>query len=247
MAVGALAQVVGVAVAVKDLRQESVFYFVEGASTARCHLGELGQSGNVYSPGFVVGKVELQAVDFVLCQDVDEGLEVVKTVELACGSKILQTWIYVAPSKEGHTFSGWSEIPETMPAHDVTISGSYTINKYKLIYQVDDETYKSVEIEYGSAITPEKDPSKEGYTFSGWSEIPETMPAYDIKVEGHFILLGDANGDGVVNVADIVEIINFMNMNVSESFNIKAADVIEDDNIDNNDIIAINAIIMSSH
>ena len=175
------------------------------------------------------------------------GDEVVKTVELAYGSKILQTWIYVAPSKEGYTFSGWSEIPETMPAHDVTITGSYTVNKYKLIYQVGDETYKSLEIEYGSTITPEKDPSKEGYTFSGWSEIPETMPAYDIKVEGHFILLGDVNNDGIVNVADIVEIINFMNMNASENFNIKAADVTEDGNVDNNDIIAINAIIMSSH
>ncbi len=90
------------------------------------------------------------------------------------------------PTKEGYTFSGWSEIPEVMPAHDVTVTGSFTINKYKLIYQVDGEEYKSCELEFGATITPESAPAKEGYTFSGWSEIPETMPAHDVIVRGVF-------------------------------------------------------------
>ncbi len=30
------------------------------------------------------------------------------------------------PVKEGYTFSGWSEVPETMPAEDVTVTGSFT-------------------------------------------------------------------------------------------------------------------------
>ena len=30
--------------------------------------------------------------------------------------------------KKGYTFSGWSEIPETMPAHDVTVTGSFEID-----------------------------------------------------------------------------------------------------------------------
>lgn len=89
-----------------------------------------------------------------------------------------------APTKEGYTFSGWSEIPETMPARDVTVTGTFTINKYKLTYTVNGEEYKSYEIEYGATITPEIEPIKEGYTFSGWSEIPETMPAYDVTVTG---------------------------------------------------------------
>ncbi|MBQ1492504.1 MAG: InlB B-repeat-containing protein, partial [Blautia sp.] len=46
------------------------------------------------------------------------------------------------------------------------------MNKYKLIYQVDGEEYKSYEIEFGASITPEAAPTKEGYTFSGWSGIP---------------------------------------------------------------------------
>ncbi len=91
-----------------------------------------------------------------------------------------------APTKEGYTFSGWSELPKTMPAKDVTVTGTFTINKYKLIYMVDGAVYKSYEIEYGSAITPEAEPTKEGYTFSGWGDIPATMPAKDVTVNGTF-------------------------------------------------------------
>jgi len=90
------------------------------------------------------------------------------------------------PSKKGYTFSGWSETPETMPANDVTVTGTFTINKYKLTYIVDGEEYKSLEIEYKSAITPEEIPIKEGYTFSGWSTIPKTMPANDVTITGTF-------------------------------------------------------------
>ena len=92
------------------------------------------------------------------------------------------------PTKEGYTFSGWSEIPTTMPAHDVTVTGTFSVNKYKLIYMVDGVENKIYEIEYGATITPEAAPTKEGYTFSGWSEIPATMPAHDVTVTGTFTI-----------------------------------------------------------
>lgn len=109
--------------------------------------------------------------------------DVYKAYEIEEGENITPE---TTPTKEGYTFGGWSEIPETMPAHDLTVTGSFTINKYKLNYIVDGEEYKSYETEYGSTITPETDPTKEGYTFSGWSEIPETMPAHDVTVTGLF-------------------------------------------------------------
>lgn len=90
------------------------------------------------------------------------------------------------PTKEGYTFSGWSEVPSTMPDHDVTVTGTFTINKYTLTYIVDGEVYKSFDVEYGSTITPEQDPSKDNYEFSGWSGIPHTMPANDVVVTGSF-------------------------------------------------------------
>ena len=91
-----------------------------------------------------------------------------------------------APTKEGSTFSGWNEIPATMPAKDVTVTGSFGLDSYKLIYKVDGTEYKTYTLSYGSTITAEPEPSKEGYTFSGWSEIPATMPAKDVEVTGKF-------------------------------------------------------------
>ena len=68
---------------------------------------------------------------------------------------------------------------------------------YKLIYMVDNEEYKSYKMEEDTPITPEPVPTKEGYTFSGWSEIPETMPAYDVTVTdelGRMIAVVDFTG-----------------------------------------------------
>ena len=91
-----------------------------------------------------------------------------------------------APTKEGHTFSGWSEIPETMPAKDVVVEGTFSINSYTVIFMIDGEVYETMAVEYGATITPIAAPTKEGHTFSGWSEIPETMPANDVIIEGSF-------------------------------------------------------------
>ena len=60
---------------------------------------------------------------------------------------------------------------------------------------------------YGTAIVPETVLDKEGYVFSGWSEIPATMPAHDVEVQGIFYRYGDVNGDGEVDLSDAIIII----------------------------------------
>ena len=168
-----------------------------------------------------------------------------KTFEVEYGTAITAE---DEPTKEGYTFSGWSEIPETMPAHDVTVTGTFSVNKYKLIYMVDGEEYKTSEVEYGTTITAEEEPTKEGYTFSGWSEIPETMPAHDVTVTGSFeknIIMGDVNGDGVVNVTDIVATVNYIMEKPSDGFNKEAADLNGDGEINVTDIVKMVTIIMS--
>ncbi len=88
------------------------------------------------------------------------------------------------PTKEGHTFAGWSkEIPATMPAEDLTVKATWTINSYKLTLDVDgnltEKTFK-----YGESVTAIENPTKVGYTFAGWSPVlPETMPAEDLTVK----------------------------------------------------------------
>jgi len=109
--------------------------------------------------------------------------EVYKTCQVDYGAAIIPQ---AFPTKTGYTFSGWNDIPSTMPAMDITISGTFTINTYKLSYIVDGVEYKTIEVEYDSTITPEENPTKEGHTFSGWSEIPENMPDHDVIVTGSF-------------------------------------------------------------
>ncbi|MDE7378964.1 MAG: InlB B-repeat-containing protein, partial [Paraprevotella sp.] len=111
--------------------------------------------------------------------------EVYKTVKLKYRDLITPE---PEPQKEGHTFSGWIGLPEVMPAKDVIVTGSFSVNVYKLTYVVDGKIYKKIEVKFGDKITPEPDPQKEGYTFSGWSNIPEFMPAKNITVTGRFTI-----------------------------------------------------------
>ena len=84
-------------------------------------------------------------------------------------------------SKEGYNFSGWSEIPATMPAHDVTVTGTFSVNSYTLTYMIYNEVYKTVEYEYGATTTPEPQPEGDFATFE-WTDLPSTMPAHDVTV-----------------------------------------------------------------
>lgn len=106
------------------------------------------------------------------------------------------------PSKAGYTFSGWSEIPETMPAHDVTVIGSFTVNSHKVTWKIGSETIAETDVDYGEAIIAPEVPDKEGYEFEGWDEYPQTMPDYDITITGRYkVLTGIAqilgHGDGM--------------------------------------------------
>ena len=91
-----------------------------------------------------------------------------------------------APAKEGYTFKSWGDVLATVPAQDVTYTAQYEINKYKVIYKVDGAEYQSVDVEFNAAITAITAPTREGYTFSGWSAFPATMPAENVTVTGSF-------------------------------------------------------------
>ena len=89
------------------------------------------------------------------------------------------------PIKEGYTIV-WEDVPKVMPKHDITIVGTSIINKYLATFTIDGEVIVSDSIEYGSTIVAPEVTGREGYTFSGWSEVPATMPAEDVTVSGFF-------------------------------------------------------------
>ena len=109
--------------------------------------------------------------------------EVYKTLVYAYGSAVIAEPM---PTKEGYTFSGWVDLPATMPANDVTVSGTFTINTYRVTFKIGDEVIYSESLEYGSTIVVPEAPEKEGYTFDGWGEVAETVPAHDVTYEGSY-------------------------------------------------------------
>ena len=90
------------------------------------------------------------------------------------------------PTRDGYTFIGWDrEIPETMPAENMTVTAQWEINRYTITF----DTAGGSEIapitqDYGTNIAAPADPTREGYTFIGWDmEIPTTMPAENITLK----------------------------------------------------------------
>ncbi len=101
-----------------------------------------------------------------------------------------------APStdSDGNTVS-WYTYPATMPAHDLVVYGMVmkpepapAPTKYTLTYILDGQQYKQETIEEGAMVAKETEPSKEGYTFSGWQNEPTTMPAQNTTVTGRFTI-----------------------------------------------------------
>ncbi len=86
------------------------------------------------------------------------------------------------PKRANHVFSGWSEMPETMPASDVTIAGHFEEKKYKLTRVVDDVIFSEEYLPFGAEIDKKVKPQQDGYYFSGWRKLPDTMPARDVEV-----------------------------------------------------------------
>ncbi|MBC2017271.1 LPXTG cell wall anchor domain-containing protein [Listeria seeligeri] len=110
-----------------------------------------------------------------------------------------------APTKEGYTFTGWYDAKtggekwdfatDKMPAKDITLYAQFSINNYQAIFDVDGTT-TSQTVNYQSLLTKPTDPTKEGYTFTGWYDAKtggnkwdfsmDKMPANDITLYAQF-------------------------------------------------------------
>ena len=104
-----------------------------------------------------------------------------------------------ATDKVGYTFSGWDKDFSAVKS-DLTVSGSYTANKYTVTFVVGAQgttADKLVwEVDYGtagSAITvPTVTPSGAAYEFTGWDkEVPATITE-DITITAQFATTGSA-------------------------------------------------------
>ena len=127
---------------------------------------------------------------------------------------------------------GWnrfSYIEEEIPALPVI---------YHLTYYIDGTEYKTFEIEEGAKITPEPAPFKETYKFSGWSEIPETMPNHDVTVTGTFTRYFD--------VGNLTKAINFVMNNSASAEDVALYDLNNNEKMDIGDVILIVKFILNN-
>ena len=89
------------------------------------------------------------------------------------------------PTRKGYTFKGWDkEIPETMPAENITVKAQWKINQYTITFDTNGGSeIAPITQDYGTEITAPDNPTRKGYTFKGWDkEIPKTMPAENITI-----------------------------------------------------------------
>ena len=89
------------------------------------------------------------------------------------------------PTRKGYTFKGWDkEIPETMPAENITVKAQWEINQYTIAFDTNGGSeIAPITQDYGTEITAPDNPTRKGYTFKGWDkEIPETMPAENLTI-----------------------------------------------------------------
>ena len=106
------------------------------------------------------------------------------------------------PTRKGYTFKGWDkEIPETMPAENITVKAQWEINQYTIAFDTNGgNEIAPITQDYGTEITAPDNPTRKGYTFKGWDkEIPETMPAENITVKAQweinqYTIAFDTNG-----------------------------------------------------
>ena len=105
-------------------------------------------------------------------------------------------------TREGYTFKGWDkEIPETMPADNITVKAQWEINQYTIAFDTNGGSeITPITQDYGTKITAPDNPTRKGYTFKGWDkEIPKTMPAENITVKAQweinpYTITFDTNG-----------------------------------------------------
>jgi uncharacterized repeat protein (TIGR02543 family) len=103
------------------------------------------------------------------------------------------------PTKEGYTFNGWYDENNTLVqwphtlTKDETFRANWTINAYTITFDANGGTPSySYEKDYNTQISKPADPTRTGYTFTGWYDgnqkvtFPYVVPASDKTLQAHW-------------------------------------------------------------
>ena len=127
------------------------------------------------------------------------------------------------PTRVGYTFTGWDKAFTNITA-DLVVTAQYEINTYTVTFKDWDGTVlKTQEVQYGGDAEAPADPTRVGYTFTGWDKAFTNITA-DLVVTAQYEMLGDVDGDGNVSMADALTILR-MAMDILPVENQQIADV----------------------
>ena len=120
----------------------------------------------------------------------------------------------------GHTFKGWYDNESLTGSPMTAIGGTETGNKeYWAKWEINQYTITvkpengkadiTITQDYGTAITAPADPTREGYTFTGWdTEIPKTMPAENITLKAKWKDIEKPTGEIIIGTNKWHEFLN---------------------------------------
>lgn len=146
-------------------------------------------------------KITVEAACFTLTYLVD-GKEYYKAV-IEQGAEIQSIDV---PTKEGHTFCGWENMPSTMPGEDVTVYAKFSPNNYTITFKANDEIVSSESLAYGTAIVVPEAPEVEDYAFVEWKDLLETVPAYDVEFTAVYNQVNMRIKDGIASFSQDVDV-----------------------------------------
>ena len=173
-----------------SLPERSGYTFVDWYKDANCT--------EVYEPTTLMGDLHLYAKWVKTAYNVEyyvDGEKVGNTETYKVGDNVV---IRDNPTKEGYTFTGWKIGNEKaanfpMPSHDVTITGEFVKTDFNVTYKVDGAEYATDTYKFGADVAIRDIPTKEGYTFSGWTSEDAAfnssgfkMPARNVTIKGTF-------------------------------------------------------------
>ena len=115
---------------------------------------------------------------------------VYKTVTVEDGGSLSSSKIPEVPTVEGYTVT-WNleNVSLTNITSDIKIEAILVANTYTITYYLQDSSgntskYDSADYKYGEVVVAPSVTAEEGYAFSGWKNLPQTMTAGDLEIYG---------------------------------------------------------------
>ena len=185
----------------------------------------LGSDGKLYAPGAIVPAevtkltVQWTAPTYAVTLNTNGGT-------IADGKDVTGYTYGVGATlptdvtRTGYTFKGWYDNENLTGSPVTAISNTETGNKeYWAKWEINQYTITvkpengkadiTITQDYGTAITAPADPTREGYTFTGWDmEIPTTMPAENITLKARWKDIEKPTGEIIIGTNKWREFLN---------------------------------------